>query len=335
MRWRIGLVLAGALAARCGSPQPAAAATMSTQTVFTGMCDASGAVALDAHHFAVANDEDNIIRIYRAENGGPPVQSLDLSGFLKVDPRKPETDLEGACWLGDRVFWISSHARNHSGLYRPNRVYLLATSFQKTASGFRLIPEGKPYHRLLEDLLREPRLKPFKLQEGSRQATKSPGALNIEGIAGTPEGHLLIGFRSPVPGGRALLVPLINPNEVVAGQGAKFGDPILLDLRGRGVRDIARWRDGYLISAGPADSGDDFALYIWASGAAKPKQVKGVRLKHFHAEAIVVYPDQDEKIQLLSDDGARMRRGMLFKGLLGAGQQQFRGIWVTLPKKED
>jgi hypothetical protein len=44
--------------------------------------------------------------------------------------------------------------------------------------------------------------------------------------------------RNPIPGKRALLVPLENPEEVVDGRAAKLGTPILLPLGGLGVRNI-------------------------------------------------------------------------------------------------
>ncbi len=331
-RW-ISRLLAGGWAVWFFAPAPLAAATVSTQSVYTGMCDASGAVALDAGHFAVADDEANVIRIYRTEPAGPPAQAFDLSAFLQVDPRKPETDLEAACWLGDKVFWIGSHGRNRAGKFRPNRDFLFAISFRKTASGFQLVPEGQPYHHLLDDLLRDPRLQPFQLAEGSERAPKLPGAVNIEGLAGTPDGHLLIGFRNPVPAGRALLVPLLNPTDILAGAEAKLGDPLLLDLGGRGVRDIARWHDGYLIAAGPAGSVGDFVVYAWAGGAAKPRRIKDVRLKHFHAEAIVVYPDRPRSFQLLSDDG-RHGIGGQPRPKPDPDQQRFRSLWIGLDAAE-
>jgi hypothetical protein len=34
-----------------------------------------------------------------------------------------------------------------------------------------------------------------------------PGGLNIEGLAATPDGQLLIGFRNPLSEGKALLLP--------------------------------------------------------------------------------------------------------------------------------
>src|SRR6185436_16331903 len=105
----------------------------------------------------------------------------------------------------------------------------------------RLAPVGRPYQNLLLDLVREPSLKRFKLGKASALAPKSAGALNIEALCSTPGQHLLIGFRNPIPERRALIVPLLNPNELIEGKRARFGEPILLDLGGLGIRDLGYW----------------------------------------------------------------------------------------------
>src|ERR1043165_7727785 len=112
---------------------------------------------------------------------------------------------------------------------------------------------GKPYERLLDDLLRDPKLGPFNLAAASQREPKARGALNIEGLSATPDGHLLIGFRNPIPGGKALLLPMLTPDAVIHGQAAKFGEPILLDLQGLGIRDMAFWAGQYAIIAGSYD----------------------------------------------------------------------------------
>ena len=40
------------------------------ETVFYGACDASAAVALDENTFVVADDEDNVLRIYSLKSPG-------------------------------------------------------------------------------------------------------------------------------------------------------------------------------------------------------------------------------------------------------------------------
>ena len=58
-----------------------------TQVVFSGMSDASAAVALDAEHFVVTDDENNTLRIYRSDQLSAPVKQIDLTAFLCVDDR--------------------------------------------------------------------------------------------------------------------------------------------------------------------------------------------------------------------------------------------------------
>src|SRR6185503_15218491 len=88
---------------------------VSAPIIHTGMCDASAAVALGPDLFAVANDEDNAIRIYLAGKPGPPIQTVNLSTFLQFGRKSPELDLEGAARIGDRIYWITSHGRNQEG----------------------------------------------------------------------------------------------------------------------------------------------------------------------------------------------------------------------------
>ena len=300
------------------------------------MCDASAAVALSPELFAVGNDEDNQLRIYRATAGGPQVQSFDLSSTLKADPKKPETDLEGACWLGDRIFWISSHGRNREGEFRGSRHRFFATTVERTTNGMRLVPVGRIYTRLLSDLLAEGRLQSFDLGSASRLPPKTPGALNIEGLCADKQGHhLLIGFRNPIPRGRALLLPLLNPNDVLTGKAARFGEPVLLNLGGYGIREIAFWQDRYLIVAGSHDGRGTSRLYQWSGAADEPKEIAEVDLKDFNAEALIVYPDHRWPFQLLSDDGTLIIQGLGCKSLKDSSLKRFRSIWITLPRFDE
>src|SRR5688572_26305433 len=161
-------------------PVSAAGSTVDTNHAFyVGMCDASAAVALNNELFAVANDEDNSLRIYHAAKGGLPVSSQDLSTLLKVDRKKPETDLEAACWLGDHIYWISSHGRNRDGKFRASRHRFFATKIEQKAGRLQLSAVGRVYANLLPDLLRDPRLRPFRLDRASLLPPKAVGGLNI------------------------------------------------------------------------------------------------------------------------------------------------------------
>lgn len=322
------ITLAGAYPALAASALDARSATIDTNHAFyAGMCDASAAVALNNELFAVANDEDNSLRIYHAAKGGLPVSSQDLSALLRVDRKKPETDLEAACWLGDHIYWISSHGRNRDGKFRSSRHRFFATRVEQKAGRIQLSPVGRVYVNLLSDLLRDPRLRPFGLDRASRLPPKAAGALNIEGLCATPDDTLLIGFRNPIPQKRALIVPLLNPAEVINGKTSRLGAPHLLDLGGRGIRDIVRWRDRYIIIAGAHDGSQNSRLFHWPGDSAPPREFP-LTFKNLNPEAIIVYPDNSKALQLLSDDGTVLINGVGCKSLANSNLRRFRAAWV-------
>lgn len=302
MNATLRLALCAFLALRLLPPQPACSADP-VQTYY-GLCDASAAVALDTDHFAVADDEDNVIRVYNRRAGNMPVFSLDLSRFLRVDPKSPEADLEGAARVGELVYWITSHGRNVKGKECPSRQRLFATTGAVSNGVVQLQPVGQPYTHLLQDLIADPRLSHFNLAAAAKLPPKTYGALNIEGLTATHEGHLWIGFRSPVPEGRALLVPLLNPAEVIKGQPARLGEPLLLALDGRGIRSIESWRGQYLIIAGSRDGTGHSKLYLWGGGVDKPRRLEQPGLTGLNPEALAEFSEaRDADLLVVSDDG--------------------------------
>src|SRR5437867_12957611 len=78
-------------------------------TRYSGMADASGAVAISPNLFAVASDEDNLLRIYRRDQGGAPLQEFDLSSLLEVRGKSLEADVAGPARIGDLAVWIGWH----------------------------------------------------------------------------------------------------------------------------------------------------------------------------------------------------------------------------------
>ena len=78
---------------------------------FKGICNASGAVAVDDDTILVGDDEVSALSMLRLITGqlsGPKIP-LPASYGLK------EADIEAGTILGDRVVWISSHGRNSKG----------------------------------------------------------------------------------------------------------------------------------------------------------------------------------------------------------------------------
>jgi hypothetical protein len=300
-------------------------------TICRGMCDASAVVTVGSDHFVVADDEDNILRVYSRQTGGAPQQTLDLSPFLRVDPKEPEADLEGAAPLGDRVYWISSHARNKNGKHRPSRQRFFATTIVATNGSVTIKPVGFAYASLLTDLLNEPRLQPFNLAAAAQREPKAKDALNIEGLCATPDGALLLGFRNPNPNGKALLVPLLNPAELTEGKPARFGDPLLLDLGGRGIRSIARSGQRYFIIAGSYDGAGPSSLYAWTGGSEVPQLLPQPGLTGLNPEAIEGLTENGvDRLFVVSDDGTRKIGSQDCKDVADPNLKYFRGTTIDL-----
>lgn len=306
---------------------------VSDPVIYDGICGASAGAVINSDLFIVADDEANQLRVYRRQGGGGPMQVFDLSRQLELQHHAPETDIEGAARMGNRIYWITSHSRNHQGKDHPNRCRFFATEVSVTNGIVSLAFVGRPDKDLLRDLISAPVLKPFKLEAAARLAPKAPGALNIEGLCATPDGRLLIGFRNPIPGGRALIVPLDNPDELLAGKAARFGQPVLLDLGGLGIRDMGLWNGTYYLIAGPYDGVGKSKFFSWAGGQSAARHLKEVDLKGLNPEAIIIYPDQgSHEIQLLSDDSAH-QAGKVPCNQLSEDARHFRSVTVRLTSK--
>ena len=316
---------------------PSAKVAPATLT-FTGRCDGSAGVSLGGTLFATTSDEvddatgENTLAVYDAAKGGAPVATLALNATLglpvKGKKSAREADMEAAATIGERVYWIASHSLSKDGGERPARYQFFATE----TDGTTLKVVGKPHHNLKRDMLAEKRLATVL----AVAATKPPDTVdgwNIEGMSATPDGKLLIGFRSPVVGGRALLVPLENPAQVIDnGAKARFGEPVLLDLgAGRGIRSMAWWaeRKCYVILAGLATGnapGTSYQLFLW-DGKATPTPINSVAIHGLNApETVFVVPGDTGRVMVLSDDGA-------IDGCKDKPdtERRFLGGWVNVP----
>ncbi|NJD25423.1 MAG: DUF3616 domain-containing protein [Betaproteobacteria bacterium] len=293
---------------------------------YAGPCDASAAVALDAGHFVVGNDERNRLHIYRT--GQPkPVGTLDLDAFLATAPDE-ESDIEAAARVGSRIYWITSHGRNAKGRFQGTRHRFFATEVLP-GSPPALHPIGHPYSGLLADMLAAGSLAGYGLAAAARRAAEADGGFNIEGLAARPDGTLLIGLRNPLPHGRALVIPLLNPERLIAGGRARFGRPFELELDQRGIRSIDRVGDTYFIVAGPTADRGTFAIYRWSGKADDPARLAaGVNLGTLRPEALFAIPESD-RLLILSDDGGIRLDGIECKKR-NAQEQAFRSLILEI-----
>jgi hypothetical protein len=334
----VRLITAAALLSACAAPHaPIRSETARAEqpavepVVFRGMCDASGAVTLGDALFAVADDEDNVLRVYDSRTGGDPLFAVDVSPSLALPIKKkaPEADIEAATRVGDVALWLTSHGRSSKGKLQPGRFRFFATT--APAEGVGLAPVGTAYDGLLEVMLADPRFAPFDFQSAALIAPKEHGGLNIEGMTRHLDGSsVVIGFRNPRPSGKAIVVTLKNPLQVIEGQAPQLDAPQLLDLAGLGVRGISLWRGRYLISAGAVSSEAPSRLFSW-DGSVAPKPLGALPLPDLNPEAFVSYEARDA-VLLLSDDGSRLVDGVECKKLEDPSRKSFRGVWFT-PKE--
>jgi hypothetical protein len=285
---------------------PSAAAQQNVDVVeYPEMCDPSAAVALGDALFIVASDEDNVLRVYAREAVGAPIE-FDLNSFLGSDGDHTKTAIQPP-----------STVRNN-GNCRGDEV---------TVS-----PVGMPYTKLIDDLAQAPALRKYDLESASRIAPESKGGLNIEGLAATPQGTLLIGFRNPIPGGNALIVPLHNPQQIIEGERAELGPPIELSLNGLGVRSIeySESRNRYLVVAGPYNDDENVALYDWSGNASDAaEQIPEGTFGGLNPEAMFIYPGDLTAVQFLSDDSGRKLNGINYKEMAPA-KQRFRSLSLDI-----
>lgn len=283
---------------------------------YRGLCEASAGAFIDNTHFAVASDETNVLQIYERGNPTPIGNGVDLQNFTSFD----KSDLEAAAVVGDRVYWISSHSFNSQGEDKPKRKIFFATRIVSANGKPRLEGVGRPVKSLRNPI--------------ATAAGVEPRDLNIEGLAATPDGGLLIGLRAPLrkENGkeRAIIVPLKNPAAVVDGGAAPdVGSPVTINLGGRGIRSIDQLgKSGsadYIIVAGPVADAEGFALFRWAGPGKEPVEISGVNLKGLTLEGAMLVPGQNV-VQLLSDDGS-----LCSDEDDPIDKRKFRSIDVSLP----
>jgi len=288
----------------------------------------------DPTRVEVAPGEVSFMRMYDANGGGAPIATLDVSDAI-VPPTMnaevaaaDEADIEAAARVGDVAFWITSHGRRKDGRASPARLRFFATTTPPGDEPMRVLGTTD---RLLAAMIAEPKFAHLGLAKAASLSPTEPGGLNIEGMARRAEGGVWIAFRSPVIDGQALIIGLENPLALIRDAPAKFVDPLMLSLDGRGVRAMVLHRGRYAIVAGDPVHARRSVLHVWDGTRKAPRPIDAVDLLQFNAEAFVAREDRD-RIMLLSDDGSVMIDGKECKRLTDPAMKQFHGRWVSLPK---
>ncbi|WUQ57271.1 hypothetical protein OG340_33875 [Streptomyces virginiae] len=314
----------------------------------TGSADASAAVDVGGGYAVVADDESNVLRLYDRSRSGAPVRTWDFSSQLGVSK---EVDIEGATRIGNTIYWTGSLGNNKDGEYKAPRNTVFTTTVSGSGASAQLT-YGRSYKKLRDDLVAWDKANGnkygFAAGTAEGEAPKQIDGFNVEGLEFAPgsTSTAYLGFRAPlapvVPGGKALIVPVTNFDQVLAsGVKATFGSGIELDLGGLSVRDIRKNAAGqYLILAGSwaaDDNSDPYALYQWdgVPGHAPVKRADLPTTDPGGWEAIVEVPDltvPGARVQLITDSGSAdlYGDGTEAKDLTHAEWKKARAAWFAL-----
>ncbi|MFE5862242.1 hypothetical protein ACFQ77_17070 [Streptomyces virginiae] len=314
----------------------------------TGSADASAAVDVGGGYAVVADDESNVLRLYDRSRSGAPVRTWDFSSQLGVSK---EVDIEGATRIGNTIYWTGSLGNNKDGEYKAPRNTVFTTTVSGSGASAQLT-YGRSYKKLRDDLVAWDKANGnkygFAAGTAEGEAPKQIDGFNVEGLEFAPgsTSTAYLGFRAPlapvVPGGKALIVPVTNFDQVLAsGVKATFGPGIELDLGGLSVRDIRKNAAGqYLILAGSwaaDDNSDPYALYQWdgVPGHAPVKRTDLPTTDPGGWEAIVEVPDltvPGARVQLITDSGSAdlYGDGTEAKDLTHAEWKKARAAWFAL-----
>ena len=126
----------------------------------------------------------------------------------------------------------------------------------------------------VESLQGLPQLLQGVLPEAGGGKGKKAVGLNIEGLAwDATRGRLLLGLRSPLADGDALVVPLAIGEGPLSGKTVSVEAALRLPLGGSGIRSIEQVQEGgFLVVAGGVTDASHFRLLRW-SGTGAPQPV--------------------------------------------------------------
>ncbi|MCP4339728.1 MAG: DUF3616 domain-containing protein [Desulfobulbaceae bacterium] len=227
-----------------------------------------------------------------------PVQLKGINGAFD--------DLEGsALGKNDEVFLITSHSTNKKGKRKKKRELLTRL----------VLKDGKISEKTHHSDLLLPMKEALESEPGGDTATSKE--LDIEGLSfDSAKNRLLIGLRSPLVGGKAIILILENPYALLSnGQPPKFQQKkIYLDIGGGGIRSITYDADRkvYLIANEiPNNKGKKKgklrpALWAWdGKSHSSPTRVELPKLKGIkNIEGIALVKSQKTTFLLMvCDDG--------------------------------
>lgn len=252
-------------------------------TWLQGSCDASAMADVGGGYFYVADDENNILRLYNSQFSGMPLRTVNAEGFANGSE---EYDVEGATVSDDgkTIYWITSLANSKKGKEKPYRNRAFTTKIN--GSGAEATLTSGAYSEKFRDAMIK-----FGDDNGwsfsasasfaNSMIPKRIDGFNVEGLTLKTGGNgaAYIAFRAPCVPKKgvtptssnrkyAVMATVENFEQIFSGSGksstaVQVGAPVLFDFGGLGIRSIERVGDYYVIIAGLFEGGGTPKAYLW------------------------------------------------------------------------
>ncbi|MBC7865316.1 MAG: T9SS type A sorting domain-containing protein [Bacteroidia bacterium] len=285
----------------------------------TGISDASTAIDVGNNFFLGGDDESNALHLYHKDSSGYFFNEFDIAGPMGISG---EGDFEASCKKGSKAYWMGSLGNSVSGNIQTSRHRFFATTL--TGSGSSTVASYIGSYNMRPSMISwgDAHGYDFSSSAASGMIPKQIDGFNVEGMClGPNDTSLYIGFRAPlVPIGnrtKALICPIKN-FEAWFNNGSPigspvFGNPIELNLGGRGIRSIEKNANGqYLIVAGSYDNVHNAALFEWNGVPTSAPVLLAADLTSLNPEGIVSFPSpfyNGSTVELMSDDGTQIWYG--------------------------
>jgi hypothetical protein len=288
-------------------PSPNAAAPQFLP--LTGLYEPSAIQQLPDGRFLVVEDEvDHPFSLVSFGSDGAVYSHALSPGWFEGNQEFWKlNDLEGLAL--DAQGWIyamTSHSRNSAGEEKKARDKLVRFRIEgNKVTATQVLTGVKPALTATHPVLAAAAL---------ISDVKGAGGLNVEALEITPDrAQLMIGLRSPLQDGRAIIARLDNPVGVFeAGEPARIAPRLdTLDLGGHGLRGLSYVPalGGYVLISGPvAREATPFGLWFWPGGpedAARPIRVPGLAGFERAEGVSPALLDGRPQLILVSDDGSR------------------------------
>jgi len=271
---------------------------------FENSLDLSGIAAANPRQCLVGSDESFYIQ--------PGVIDADKK---RIESKKPialsgkgemEVDIEGVAFSPEEqaYYVVGSHGvGKKKGDFQPDRHAVYQVPVDK---------DGKVQKDKIRRTSLLPWLEETPLLEPHVKQPLQQNGLNIEGLT-CSKGKLFFGLRAPNQDGRGFVIEL-SPKELFGNKPGKLDVHDISIPKGRGIREIAAVRDGFILLSGNASAeaskkipvsmapGPDvrFDVYFWdGSDSSDSVKLGSLPQNGGKAEALLVLEDAKDHVDVL------------------------------------